>query len=80
MMNVNPLQLIQMIKNGSNPQQLVMSVLEQQGQNNPFYQNLMDLAKGNNTVELEKIARNMLKERGLDYDKEFSKFKQEMGF
>ena len=80
MMNVNPLQLIQMIKNGSNPQQLVMSVLEQQGQNNPFYQNLIDLAKGNNTVELEKIARNMLKERGLDYDKEFSKFKQSMGF
>ena len=80
MMNVNPLQLIQVIKNGSNPQQLIMSVLEQQGQNNPFYQNLIDLAKGNNTVELEKIARNMLKERGLDYDKEFSKFKQSMGF
>lgn len=80
MMNVNPLQLIQMIKNGSNPQQLIMSVLEQQGQNNPFYQNLINLAKGNNTVELEKIARNMLKERGLDYDKEFSKFKQSMGF
>jgi hypothetical protein len=37
MMNVNPMQLIQMIKNGGNPQQLIMSVLEQQGQNNPFY-------------------------------------------
>lgn len=39
----------------------------------------MDLAKGNNTQELEKIARNVLKERGLDYDKEFSRFKQDLG-
>ena len=80
MMNVNPLQLIQMLRNGANPQQLVMSVLEQQGQNNPFYQNLAELAKGNKTQELESIARNVLKERGLDYDTEFSKFKKDLGF
>lgn len=79
MMNVNPMQLIQMIKNGSNPQQLLMSVLESQGANNPFYQNLFNLAKGNNTQELEKIARNVLKERGLDYDTEFNRFKREFG-
>lgn len=79
MMNVNPMQLIQMIKNGGNPQQLIMSVLEQQGQNNPFYQNLMSLAQNGNKAELEKIARNMFKERGLDYDKEFSAFRQNLG-
>lgn len=79
MMNVNPMQLIQMIKNGGNPQQLIMSVLEQQGQNNPFYQNLMGLAQNGNKAELEKIARNMFKERGLDYDKEFSAFRQNLG-
>ena len=79
MMNVNPMQLIQMIKNGSNPQQLLMSVLESQGANNPFYQNLVNLAKGNNTQELENIARNVLKERGLDYDTEFNRFKREFG-
>lgn len=79
MMNVNPMQLIQMIRNGGNPQQLIMSVLEQQGQNNPFYQNLMGLAQNGNKAELEKIARNMFKERGLDYDKEFSAFRQNLG-
>lgn len=79
MMNVNPMQLIQMIRNGGNPQQLIMSVLEQQGQNNPFYQNLMGLAQNGNKTELEKIARNMFKERGLDYDKEFSAFRQNLG-
>ena len=34
-MNVNPMQLIQMIKGGQNPQQLVMNILQQQSQNNP---------------------------------------------
>lgn len=29
-MNINPMQLIQMIKGGQNPQQLVMNMLEQQ--------------------------------------------------
>jgi hypothetical protein len=32
-MNINPMQLIQMIKGGQNPQQLVMNMLEQQMQN-----------------------------------------------
>ena len=32
-MNINPMQLIQMIKRGQNPQQLVMNMLEQQMQN-----------------------------------------------
>ena len=43
-MNVNPIQLIQMIKGGQNPQQLVMSILQQQGQNNPILNNAMNLA------------------------------------
>lgn len=35
-MNMNPMQLIQMIKGGQNPQQLVMNILEQQMQNTPM--------------------------------------------
>jgi len=46
-MNVNPMQLIAMIKNGQNPQQLMMSVLEDQASNNPMGVNLLNLAKGN---------------------------------
>lgn len=80
MMNVNPIQLIQMIRQGKNPQQLILSILDSQGMNNPFYQNLKELARGNNTAEIERITRNVLKERGLDYDKELSRFKQEFNF
>ena len=35
-MNLNPMQLIQMIKGGQNPQQLVMSILNQKSQNFPL--------------------------------------------
>ena len=44
-MNVNPMQLIQMIKGGQNPQQLVMNILQQQSQNNPILNNAMNTAK-----------------------------------
>ena len=43
-MNVNPVQLIQMIKNGQNPQQLIMSIFQQNVNNNPILQNAINLA------------------------------------
>jgi F0F1-type ATP synthase delta subunit len=79
MMQVNPMQLIQMIKSGKNPQQLMLSILEQQSQNNPMYQNLMMLAKNNRTSDIERIARNLAKERGIDFDKEFNAFRRQFG-
>lgn len=51
-MNVNPFQLIQMIKGGSNPQQLLMNILQQQGNDNPILQNAMNLAKNGNISAL----------------------------
>ena len=65
-----------MIKNGGNPQQLVLEMLGAQAQNNPMLANLIDLAKQNKTTEMEKIARNLFAEKGLDYDTEFNNFKQ----
>ena len=78
-LNVNPIQLISMIKNGQNPQQLIMNVLEGNAANNPMGANLLNLAKGNKTEELEKIARNIAKDRGIDFDTEFKQFKQMLG-
>ena len=79
-MQVDPMQLIQQIKNGQNPQQLMMSVLENQMSNTPMGANLLNLARNNQTSEIEKIARNIMRQRGLDYDKEFNAFKQMLGF
>lgn len=76
---VNPIYLIQMIKSGQNPQQLMLNILEGQAASNPMSANLLELAKQGRTADIEKIARNIAKERGIDYDKEFTAFKQMLG-
>lgn len=75
-MNINPIQLIQMMKSGQNPQQLLMSILQQNANNNPILQNAMNLAQNGDTTALEMIARNLAQQRGLNFDEEFAKFKQ----
>lgn len=77
--SINPMQLMQMIKGGGNPQQFVMNMLQQQAGNNPMMANLLNLAKENKTGDIEQIARNMLKEQGRDFDKEFANFRQSFG-
>lgn len=76
---VNPAQLIQMIKSGKNPQQLMMNVLETQAQNNPIYANLTQMAKQGRTRDIEQFARNLATSQGLDFDKEFAAFRQRTG-
>jgi len=73
-MNVNPIQLINMIRNGQNPQQLIMNIFKQNN-NNPILNNAMNLAQNGDTSALEMIARNLAQQRGLDFDTEFAKFK-----
>ena len=75
-MPTNMMQIISLMKNGGNPQQMVLSMLEQQTENNPFAANLLQLAKGNKSGEIEQIARNLAKEKGIDFDTEFNNFKK----
>jgi hypothetical protein len=77
--NYNPMALIQMVKSGQNPQQVILQFLESQMQNTPMGANLLNLAKNNRTAEIEQIARNLCSQRGLDFDKEFNSFKQMLG-
>lgn len=77
-MNVNPMQLIQLIKGGQNPQQLLMNILQQQGQNNPVLNNAVNLAKQGDVSALQMVARNLAAQRGLDFDKEFTNFKNQL--
>ena len=80
MYNVNPMAIIQMIKGGQNPQQLLMSIMEQgPAAQNPMFSNILSLAKNGKGNEIETIARNMAKEKGMDFDKEFNAFKQMFG-
>lgn len=74
-MQVDYMQLLYAIKNGSNPQQLVMQILEGQMGSTPMGKNLLQLAKDHKTSEIEKIARNLCEQKGIDFDTEFSSFK-----
>ena len=78
-LNVNPADLITMIRQGKNPQQLVLNILESNlAQVNPIAANLLDLAKNNRTAEIERVARNLCEQKGIDFDKEFNNFKSNL--
>ena len=79
--NVNPMLLVQAIKNGQNPQQLMLSVLQGQAYNNPLGRNLLSLAQQGRTAELEKVVRNIYAQQGgQDFDSEFEAFKRALGY
>lgn len=72
-------QFMSMVKAGYNPEQLMISMLEQRMKGTPMGDNLIKLAKEGNGAEIEKIARNIVAQRGMDFDKEFAAFKRQLG-
>lgn len=74
--NYNMMQYIQMMKNG-NPQEIVMGMLKQNAtEGNLMAQNLLQMVNNRDIQGIENMARNVARERGVDYDKEFNNFKQ----
>lgn len=69
---MNPMQMLQsFIIKGLSPQKIA----EQMVGNNPMMANLMKMANAGDTEGVEKVARNIFKEKDRDFDKEFSEFK-----
>ena len=78
---VDPSVLIQMIKSGRNPQQLMLSILQGQAYNNPLGKNLLNLAQSGQTSELEKVVRNIYAQQGgKNFDQDFEAFKRALGY
>ena len=75
----NPMQVIMAIRNGQNPQQIVMNMLQERMSQTPMGQNLITLAQNNQTAQIEQIARNICNQWGIDFDKEFNSFKDSLG-
>lgn len=78
MMQVNPFQVIGMIKNGQNPQQIIMNFLEQQN-SSPMYKSLKNMIHNNKIDEIEDFARNYVNSQGGDFDRDFNAFKKNIG-
>ena len=78
---VDPKMLIQMIRQGNNPQQLMLSILQGQAYNNPLGKNLLNLAQQGKTADIEKIVRNLYTQQGgQNFDQDFAAFKRALGY
>lgn len=67
---------IELIKNyiskGMTPQAMIQNMVK----GNPVVSNLMSMAQNGKDQDLENFARNMFKDKGRDFDKEFAEFKK----
>jgi hypothetical protein len=69
----NPIQMLKtLMGGGSTPQQIVYSLMNNNA--NPMVKNLVEMARKGDSKAIESFARNMFKETGRDFDKEFSEF------
>mgnify|MGYP001863868631 FL=1 len=64
--------IFNMLKNFKNPKDAVMNIVA--NNNNNTLKNMINLANENNNEELLKIAKNLCKEKGIDFDKDFQEF------
>ncbi|MBQ8042933.1 MAG: hypothetical protein IJ272_02130 [Clostridia bacterium] len=67
----NQMQMLkQMMSKNVNPQ----GILKQMVGNNPVFSNLLNMAQQGDKKGVENFARNLYKEKGRDFDKEFQDF------
>ncbi len=75
-MNFNLPILMKMINQSGNPQNFVLNMVKENAGGNPLFDNLISLAQQGRGNEIENIARNIFKEQGRDFDKEFNSFRR----
>ena len=67
------------IKRGYRPEQITLNIVEAKLRGTPMGDNLIKLAREGNSAEIERIARNLAAQQGIDFDKEFNAFKKQLG-
>ena len=75
---MNPVQFVKMMR-GGNPQKVVMDMMREQAGNNPVMRNAMQMAEKGDSEGIEKLARNLCKEQGIDADEMVNKTKSQFG-
>ena len=69
---MNPINIMkQYMMRGLTPQ----GILSKLNINNPILNNVITMAQKGDTKGVENFARNICKQKGLDFDNEFNKFK-----
>ena len=76
---MNPINIFQMMKAG--PQQFIQQMMGNNNvMSNPIARNAMQMAQKGDSKGIEQMARNLCKEKGIDFDKSFSDFKNQFHF
>ena len=63
---------VDMFKTIKNPQDAIFNSISSNG--NPMLQNALKMAKNNDIEGVSKLAENLCKEKGIDFQKEFAQF------
>lgn len=71
-MNNNPIEMIKLFL-GQN-KKLEELLQKMVNDNNPILNNLINMARSGDSKGVENFARNLYKDQGRDFDKEFSEF------
>lgn len=73
---MNPMENIKnFIGKGMNPEQILSNMMSQNN-SNPVFNNLIKMAKEGDSKGVEDFARNLFKEQGRDFDKEYAEFRK----
>lgn len=75
---MNPMQMLQGMRN---PQKFLQQMMGNSSvMKNPMARNAMQMAQKGDSKGIEQMARNLCKEKGIDFDKSFSDFKNQFHF
>lgn len=75
---MNMMNPMQMLKTMGNPRQFIQNMMgNSQIMSNPMAKNIMGMAQKVDFAGVEQLGRNIAKERGMDFDSEFDKFKRQ---
>ena len=69
---MNLLNMIKGMVGKMNPKSIAMNMLK--NNTNPIFANLIEMANKGDTKGLEQFAKNVCKEKGIDFDKQFNEF------
>lgn len=76
---MNPMQLMQMMRSGGNPQQALITMMKRQAGNNPVMNNAIQMMEKGDNAGVEQLARNLCKEKNLNPDDVLSQIKTQFG-
>ena len=69
---MNPLNMIKGMMGNMNPKNMAKNMLK--NNTNPIFNNLMQMMEKGDDKGIEQFARNICKEKNIDFDKQFGNF------